>query len=280
MSNWYVTRNDLKTRLGIASSDTADDAVLDVVIEAVSREIDNHCHRWFYPATQTRYYTADDARCLQLDADLLSVSSLDTLTDNSGGTRTYGNTWATTDYDLLPANAQNEQPPQPYWEIHVNPQGSYWFPFGYPLAARGVKVTGSWGYFDQRTTSSATVNGSHTNSTTTLAVSDGTQLKVGHTLLIGSEQLFVSAISNNNLTVTRGVNGTTAAAISDGATIQTYSYPVVSEAALFSAEMSFRSSKAGGDQMGGGEFGTQVRAIGLHPFVKRMLEPFTRWAVA
>ncbi len=46
----------------------------------------------------------------------------------------------------------------------------------------------------------------------TLTVTDGTQFTVGDTVYIGSEQLTVTAIAVNDLTVTRGVNGTTDAA--------------------------------------------------------------------
>ena len=43
---------------------------------------------------------------------------------------------------------------------------------------------------------------------TTLTVADGTQFTAGDTIYIGSEQLGVTAIAVNDLTVTRGQNGT------------------------------------------------------------------------
>jgi len=49
----------------------------------------------------------------------------------------------------------------------------------------------------------------------TLTVTDGTQFSVGDTVYIDSEQLTVTAIAVNDLTVTRGVNGTTDAAHAD-----------------------------------------------------------------
>ena len=49
----------------------------------------------------------------------------------------------------------------------------------------------------------------------TLTVADGTQFTAPSTIYIGSEQLTVTAIAVNDLTVTRGVNGTTDAAHAD-----------------------------------------------------------------
>ena len=53
----------------------------------------------------------------------------------------------------------------------------------------------------------------------TLTVADGTQFTVGDTIYIDSEQLSVTAIAVNDLTVTRGANGTTDAAHADLLTI-------------------------------------------------------------
>lgn len=133
----YTTRALLKSRLGI--NDTTDDTMLDAIITAVSRQIDDYCGRRFYAATETRYYTASHCGSLLVD-DVLSVSSLQTDDD---GDRTYENTWATTDYDLEPANAQLESQPQPYWRICITPNSNYGFPVG---VSRGVKITGSFGF--------------------------------------------------------------------------------------------------------------------------------------
>ena len=48
---------------------------------------------------------------------------------------------------------------------------------------------------------------------------------MAQTILIESEQLYVTAISTNDLTVTRGVNGTTATAHADSTDISIYRYP-------------------------------------------------------
>lgn len=146
MANEYGTRANLKTRLGI--SGTSDDGVLDAVLEAVSRHIDSVCGRHFYGASQTRYYTAESAYLLLVD-DLTSITTLKTLTQNSAGTRTYGDTWATTDYDLEPLNATLVSPAQPYTRIRQNPGGNYTF----PRDAKGVEIAGTFGFQSGASTS-------------------------------------------------------------------------------------------------------------------------------
>lgn len=135
ITNGYTTLATAKARLGIA--DTSDDATIEAVVSAVSRQIDNECNRRFYAVSETRYYTALSSTGVWVD-DLLSVTTL--VTDDDGD-RTYDTTWAATDYDLGPYNAALDG--QPYSRIDVAPDGNYTFPVG---VARGVKVTGSFGY--------------------------------------------------------------------------------------------------------------------------------------
>jgi len=138
ISNGYSTLAEAKARLGI--TDTVDDAVLEAVVEAVSRWIDNFCNRRFYrnSSDETRYYTARYSDLLELDDDL---SSLTTLKTDDDGDRTYDETWASTDYDLLPANASLDS--KPYTRIEITPQGSKSFPVNMP---KGVEIVGKFGY--------------------------------------------------------------------------------------------------------------------------------------
>lgn len=67
----------------------------------------------------------------------------------------------------------------------------------------------------------STINegGTFSNSDTTLTVTDGTRFKVGDVIRIDTEHLYVSAVSTNDLTVTRGYAGTTAATHADGSRV-------------------------------------------------------------
>lgn len=131
--NGYCTLAELKARLAI--TDSVDDGVLEAVIEAASRAIDNWTDRVFYATTATRYFTAEDGDLLFVD-DLLAVTTLKTISQNSAGTRTYGDTWAAADYDLEPFNST------PKTRIRINPGGAYAF----ATEAKGVEIAGSWGY--------------------------------------------------------------------------------------------------------------------------------------
>ena len=196
ITNGYTTLAKLKARLAIATLDVTDDADLETIVQSVSRSIDDFCGRRFYAATETRYYTADQQRCLLID-DLLSITTLKTDNDADG---VYEIAWATTDYLLSPYNAPLESTPQPYWRIEVTVLGINWFPRGVP---KGVQIIGSWGF-------SATTP------------------------------------------------------------------DVVASACLFQAALEYRASKSSGGVSGKGEMGTEIRAAGLHPFTRRMLEPYRR----
>lgn len=133
----YCSIVELKDELG-PITDTLDDAALERIIAAVSRQLDVYCGRRFYAATQTRYFTATCSDHVWVD-DMLSVTTLKTDTD---GDRVYETTWTTSDYQLEPINAQLESQPLPYERICTKPLGSHSFPTG----EHDIQVVGSFGY--------------------------------------------------------------------------------------------------------------------------------------
>ncbi len=220
--NLYCNLATLKARLGI--SGTGSDAVQLVLLEGVSRSIDQWCNRRFFVKMETRSYDGSRSPLL-LDEDLAALTTLKTDDDGDGVAES---TWAASDYALLPYQGS------PKYAIEVTPWGTRG-DFN-PGQRKAVEVAGRWGYDETTQASSATVSGNHSASATTLAVSDGTQFSPGDTLLVESEQLSVSAVSGNNLTVRRGVNGTTAASHSGGTAIAVVTYPAaVREACLLQA---------------------------------------------
>lgn len=262
--NLYATRDDLKARVGL--SDTDDDSILDLVLASVSREIDSWCGRQFFASVGTRYFTPAHCDHIMVD-DLLSVTTIKTDED---GDRTYPTTWATTDYDLQPRNAAQMSPAQPYWYISAAPLGRY----GWPQAASGVQIVGRWGYYDVLQTSTATLAEDLDTTEPAVDVSSGAAFRIGQVIEIDSERMEISAISTNTLTVSRAVNGTTAAAHTNGAAIRVATFPLISEACLHQATLEFRGINAPLGVQGSPEFGQTIRAVGLHPFVQNMLRPF------
>lgn len=216
--NHYVTLAEVKRDLGISSTD--DDAMLSDFIEAVSRAIDRFCHRHFYVETKTRWLTAHSAAELLFDDDLLSVTTLTTDSENDG---TYdGESWTEDeDYWLVPyANF-------PKLSAEVTGFGD----FAFSSARRNVQLAGEWGYGD------GTDATPYTLSTVTATVDDAATLTLtasadasslifpGQTLLVESEQMFVTGVVTTAVTVTRAVNGTTAGAHAGGSAINIYNYP-------------------------------------------------------
>jgi hypothetical protein len=134
--NGYCSVVEAKERMSIA--DSGDDNLLETVITAASRWIDDHTGRTFYSGTQTRVYTATSPYGLAVD----ELTAITTLKTDETGDRTYEVTWATTDYYLVPFNAVADG--RPYDRIEVDQvSGTRRFPAGVP---RGVQVVGSFGY--------------------------------------------------------------------------------------------------------------------------------------
>jgi hypothetical protein len=138
ITNGYCALTDIKPRLGIATADTTDDTILEQVITAVSRLIDERTGRHFYTSAsdETRYFAAEFENLLY-PGDVISITGL--YTDD--GNRTYTTTWAATDYDLRPDNASLDS--KPYNAIATTPLGNKAFPVG---LAKGVKIVGKFGW--------------------------------------------------------------------------------------------------------------------------------------
>lgn len=210
--NVYQTLVQARIDILHDATDSAEDTRLEQIITEASRWIDGECQRRFYPVTETRVYTPGDASFLDVD-DLLSITTLKTDQD---GDRSFETTWAAaTDYYLWPDNAAAEN--KPYTRIVVDTVSGI---NRFPVRRQSVQIVGSFGYCALLSTSTATLGEDLDLTETGVDVTSGPAFAVGQTILIGSEQMAVLSIASNTLTVTRGLNGTTAATHSSGAAIQ------------------------------------------------------------
>jgi hypothetical protein len=209
---------------------SGDDDELFQLLMAVSDSIDGYCNRHFYPRTATRTFdgTADTQLTMP---DLIAVTTLKSDDDDDG---TFETTWATTDYASLPLNAMPTQHwGTPYHTLRVLGRGTK---SQFERGHARYQVVGSWGYRCFEEASGSTTSGSMGASDTTAAVSDGTDFAVGQTVMVDIEQMLVSAISSNTLTVSRGLNGTTATTHSSAAVVNILRWPAaVERAALMNA---------------------------------------------
>ena len=96
--------------------------------------------------------------------------------------------------------------------------------------------------------------------------------------MIGTEQLYVQAVSTNTLTVRRGVNGTTAATASNGATVNIYEYPEpITWATLVLAMRHWkRKDSAYQDIIGNPETGQLIMSKGMDPDVEGVIREYRR----
>ena len=112
-----------------------------------------------------------------------------------------------------------------------------------------LTILGQWGWQND-TESISTVDAIGSSSTTTVTVTSGSTTYVGDTILVGTEQMYVTNVDGNTLTVIRGVNGTTSATHSGGATYYRYKYPAdVVQACLDIARTYWRSRDVGQSQI-------------------------------
>lgn len=271
----YASLGELKSALGETS--TTDDTILLRVLEAVSRLIDKRCRRHFYVVTSTRYYTAEDVDLLLLPEDLLAVTTLKTDDD---GDRTYDETWASGDYDLEPYNRF------PKTRIRITPDGDYSFPAQVP---KGVEIAGTWGHGDgflaspvEDTGKTVKTDGWTSSFSTSLGLTtgNGSSFSAGQTLLVDSEQIYITAVSTDTLTVKRGVNGTSAASHTAATAIYRYLYPPeVKEACILQSVRAYKRPEAPFGVIGSPEIGQVVMVTKIDTDVLLYLEPFIRYAV-
>jgi len=139
----YITLAEF--RLYKKTSNTGMDDMLEDLVEASSRYIDNQCNRFFYTSTgQTIYYTPEMSDTLLIH-DIYGITTLKTDEDGDG---TYENTWSTSlstgDFWLMPFNADKFGNSGSYcWNrLDINPEGAYTF----PKAQHSVQLIADFGW--------------------------------------------------------------------------------------------------------------------------------------
>ena len=259
----YATADDLRDYLAgtsYSSGWTRDAVAIRRILEASSRRIDDYCGGGsFGPQTQTRYYdigfgnlrntpqylatvNSDD---LANDTEAVSVIPLDNWLVSTTTVTSYGATDRATsetltegyanDFFLVPYNTS------PKTMLKLNEDTAK----GFDSGQQTLSILGAWGYTAD-TISVTTSDAIGTTTATSASVTSASNLGPAQTILIDSEQLYITAISGNTLTVERGVNGSTAATHSGGASLYRYDYPVlISQACLDLSKIVFRDRDLG-----------------------------------
>ena len=212
MSNFYCSREAVQR--GALLYGTEYHTVIDRLIEASSRGIDGTAHTRFIPLTDVRYFPFSSKYIrgakLYFDADLWSLTSL---TDQGTTARTLT---SGTHFILQP---DNEGPPY-HWAEILSSQ-ALTFESGSTTSQRAFTVTGQWSRHSA-TLPASQLNGAISSTTaTSLEVDDGSKVEVGFTLLIESEQCFVSERDEVDI----GTNSTNAMTADDTDTALTLGDP-------------------------------------------------------
>jgi hypothetical protein len=259
----YATSDDLRDYLAgtsYSSAWTSDAGAIRRILEASSRRIDDYCRGGtFGPVTQTRFYdigsgtlrnspqytTSSDTGNLTTTTSTAGVIPLDGWMISSTTVTAYGATDRATsetltegynaDFFLMPYNFD------PKTILKLNEDTTK----GFDAGQQTLSVVAEWGY--TANTLSVTTSDAITSTTaTSVSVSSATDLGPAQTILIDSEQLYITAISGNTLTVERAVNGSTGATHSGGASLSRYDYPeLVVQACLDLSKIVFRDRDMG-----------------------------------
>ena len=259
----YATADDLRDYLAgtsYSSGWTSDAGSIRRILEAASRRIDDYCGGGtFGPLTETRYYDigtgslrnspqyqtvsiSDDIKTsmstpgvVPLDAWIVSPTTVTAYgaTDRATSetlTEGYAN-----DFFLMPYNST------PKTILKLNEDTTK----GFDAGQQTLSILAAWGYTSD-TVSVTTADAISSTTATSASMASAANLGPAQTILIDSEQLYITAISGNTLTVERGVNGSTAATHSGGAAVVRYDYPeLVVQACLDLSKIVFRDRDLG-----------------------------------
>jgi len=259
----YATSDDLRDYLAgtsYSSGWTSDANAIRRILEAASRRIDDYCGGGsFGPQTQTRYYDIGN-NALRQSSQYQTLSVTDDLvtTNSSSGVvpldgwfvspttvTAYGATDRATsetltegyanDFFLMPYNFN------PKTILKLNEDTTK----GLDAGQQTLSILGSWGYTAD-TLSVTTSDAISSTTATSVSVTSASDLGPAQAILIDSEQMYITAISGNTLSVERSVNGTTADSHSGGATVYRFDYEsLVVQGCLDLSKIVFRDRDMG-----------------------------------
>lgn len=254
-----------------SSNWTSDTAIIRRIVESASKRIDNYVGmQSFGPRTETRFFDIGSGTLRSTRQNIVPSYSDETIGNSSGYVNSIPldawliETTTVTSYkstDRSTSETLSEGYNADFWlkpynsspkvELTLNEDTTKSFYGG----QQTLSVLGTWGYSNDTTPEKTTTGTIATETETAWGVNDASGLSSAQTILVGAEQMYITGISSNTLTVIRGVNGTTASTHSAGASVYVYEYPeLVSQICLDIAKVFFRDRDLGVIQtIGGGD---------------------------
>jgi len=259
----YTTLTEARTIKGIDAVQTGDDDMLIGFIHQASDFIDTWTTRHFVPYVQTKSFDSSyvsNGYDLYLRDDLLSVT---TLTNGDSSVISGAG------YNLRPDNVY----PKHTVEL-VSSSAATWL---YNYRESRVTIAGIWGYHDNYARAwlnRSTLSASLTDSATSMTVANLPYFSALDYVMIDSEQIQITDIDAGQATITRGVNGTTAAAHNSAAIVSLYQQtPVIRFCANQIVKWLYeRRDRAEGAIQLAGELGVVI--VQELPEVKKLLDRF------
>lgn len=144
LGHLYATPQMIKSRVGLAATDTSSDYELQGACYAASRRIENVCSRVFWRGTDTRIFD-NEGDLFRVDLgpfnDLVSVTSIAVDADGDG---VFETTLASGDYQLWPRNTAGPEQ-RPYTAVHR--LGGFWPVVYWPTTRpERIQITGVFGW--------------------------------------------------------------------------------------------------------------------------------------
>lgn len=261
--------------------DAGDARQIEDALKAGSRRVDSHCKREFFASYGTRVFRSCGQDFVRLP-DLISAAAVAVDTDDDGD---FDETLTGSDY-VLEREFAEDIDATPKTVIRLLSGGSLGT---FPVGKRALQIEGLWGFTDNRETLVSLLAEALDTSETAVTVDDGDEFAVGQTLRLtwGDaadhewEDVYVSAVAADVLTVARGVNGTTAHTHLDNAAIERYVYvpEVVQAALIYSGRLWKRREASYANVISNEVSGTTSVYRASDPDVEGLLAPLVRWSV-
>jgi hypothetical protein len=207
----YTTLDALKTQYLDITVDsggnkiTVDDALLAALIRDTSRQIERSAQRTFAPRVETRKFDMPKSsqQALEFDDDLLVLTSI---VNGDGATLN-----PITDYILYPYNQRVK-----FKALLIPVSAVTWQPSATQDVYGALNVSGVWGYAKDGDwiASGGALTAAITSTTATTFTATKNKILEGWLIQIDTEMLYILTVASGStedqITVARGVNGSTA----------------------------------------------------------------------
>ena len=147
ITNGYITQNQLKAFVGIPTSDSQDDDILDDAINAASRQIDAFCGRQFYAdgSTSARKFFTNHLYRLRVDDISTTTGLVVKYDDDDDGT--YETIVSSSDFQVLPINGVvGGIQGNPFYIVELISDGNHEWPLDFSSNRPRAEITAKWGY--------------------------------------------------------------------------------------------------------------------------------------